>query len=54
MLHDINLPNIDWSYPDIGCPIASPLTDLAILLFLNQQVNEPTRKHNIFDLIILL
>ena len=51
MLGDINLPNMDWSCPDIGCPLASPLTDLAGLLFLNQQVNEPTRKHNILDLI---
>ena len=51
MLGDINLPNIDWSCPDINCPIASPLTDLASLLFLNQQVNKPTRKHNILDLI---
>ena len=42
MLGDINLPNIDWSCPDINCPIASPLTDLASLLFLNQQVNKPT------------
>ena len=49
MLGDINLPNIDWSCTDISCPIASPLTDLASLLFLNQQVNEPTRKHNILD-----
>ena len=24
MLGDINLPNIDWSCPDISCPIASP------------------------------
>ena len=54
MLGDINLPNIDWSCPDIDCPIASPLTDLASLLFLNQQVNEPTRKHNIFALMNLL
>ena len=51
MLGDINLPNIDWSCPDINCPIASPLTDLASLMFLNQQVNEPTRKHNILDII---
>ena len=51
MLGDINLPNIDWSCPDISCPITSPLADLASLLFLNQQVNEPTRKHNILDLI---
>ena len=51
MLGDINLPNIDWSCPDINCPIASPLTDLASLLFLNQQVNKPIRKHNILDLI---
>ena len=29
MLGDINLPNIDWSCPDISCPIASPLNDLA-------------------------
>ena len=50
MLGDINLPNIDWSCPDIGCPIASPLTDIAGLLFLNQQINEPTRKHNILDI----
>ena len=50
MLGDINLPNIDWSCPDISCYTASPLTDLASLLFLNQQVNEPTRKHNILDL----
>ena len=51
MLGDINLPNIDWSWPDIGCSIAIPLTDLAGLLFLNQQVNQPTHKHNILDLI---
>ena len=51
MLGDINLLIIEWSCPDIGCFIASPLTDLAGLLFLNQQVNEPTRKHNILDLI---
>ena len=47
---DINLPNIDWSCPDIGCSITSPSTDLAGLLFLNQQVDEPTRKHYILDL----
>ena len=44
MFDDINLPNIDWSCPDIGCSIASPLTDLAGLLFLNQQfklMNQP-------------
>ena len=51
MLGDINFPNTIWSYPYIGCPIASPLTDLAGLLFLNQQVNEPTRKLNILDVI---
>ena len=50
MLADINIPNIDWSYPDIGCSIASPLTDLAGLLFLNQQVNEPLM--NILYLIV--
>ena len=46
-----NLPNIDGSCPDISCPIASPLTDLASLLFLNQQVNAQTRRHHILDLI---
>ena len=50
MLGDINLPNIDWSCPAISCPIASPLTSFASLLFFNQQVNGPTRKHNILDL----
>ena len=46
----LNLPNIDWPCPDIGCPIASPLNDLAGLLVLNQQVNEPIHKLNILDL----
>ena len=31
--------------------MAGPLIDLAGLLFLNQQVKEPTRKLNILDLI---
>ena len=48
LLGDINIPNIDWSCPDIGCPIASTLTGLACLLFLNLQVNEPTRKLVVF------
>ena len=54
MLGDIKLPNIDWSCPDISCSIASPLTKVASLLFLNQQVNEPSRKHAILGLIFLL
>ena len=53
MLGDINLHNIDRLCPNIGYYIASPLTDLAGLLFFNQNVNEPTRKHNILDLIFL-
>ena len=51
MLGDFNFPNIDWSCATTRCPMAGPLVDLAGLLFLAQQVNEPTRKHNILDLI---
>ena len=51
MLGDINVLNIYWSCRDIGCPISSPLTDILGVLFFNQQVNEPTPKHNHLDLI---
>ena len=47
MIGDINLPNIDRSCPTISRPMASPLADLSSLLFLNQQVKEPTRIRNI-------
>ena len=40
---NINLPNRDRSCLTISCPMASPLTDLAGLLFLNQQVKETIR-----------
>ena len=51
MLGDFNLPNMDRSFPTINYHIISPLTGLTCLLFLNQQIKEPTRKLNIFDLI---
>ena len=51
MLCDFNFPKIDWSCSITSCPMAGPLIDLAGLLFLNQQVKEPTRKLNILDLI---
>ena len=51
MLGDFNFPNIDWSCSTTSCPMAGPLVDLAGLLFLAQQVKEPSRKHNILDLI---
>ena len=51
MLGDFNFPNIDWSCSTTSCPMAGPLVDFAGLLFLAQQVKEPTRKHNILDLI---
>ena len=46
MLGDFNFPNIDWSCSTTSCPMAGPLVDPAGLLFLAQQVKEPTRKHN--------
>ena len=51
MLCDFNFPNIDWSCSITSCPMAGPLIDLAGLLFLNQQVKEPTSKLNILDII---
>ena len=51
MLGDFNFPNIDLSCSTTSCPMAGPLIDLAGLLFLTQQVKEPTRKLNILDLI---
>ena len=55
MLGDFNFPNIDWSCSTTSCPpMAGPLIELAGLLFLTQQVKEPTRKLNILDLIFVL
>ena len=51
MLGDFNFPNIDWSCSTTSCHMAGPLIYLACLLFLTQQVKEPSRKHNILDLI---
>ena len=55
MLGDFNFPNIDWSVwscSTTSCPMAGPLIDLVGLLFLAQQVKEPTRKLIILDLIL--
>ena len=38
-----------WSCSTTSCSMAGPLIDLAGLLFLAQQVKEPTRKLNILD-----
>ena len=51
MLGDFNFLNIDWSCSTTSCHMAGLLIDLAGLLFLAQQVKEPTRKLNILDLI---
>ena len=50
MLGYFNFPDIDWTNPDLSCTYAIPLVSLSDCLFLNQQVLEPTRKSNIFDL----
>ena len=51
MLGDLNFPNINWSCSITSCPIAGPFRDLSDLLFLNQQVKEPTHKVNIVYII---
>ena len=51
MLGDFNFPGMNWSTPHHSCPAATPLISLADSLFVNQQVNEPTRLENILDLI---
>ena len=51
LLGDFNFLLINWSNPNSQCPLSSPLIDLSDLLFLSQQVAEPTRNSNILDLI---
>ena len=51
MLGDFNLPDVNWAAPNINCHNVDKLTDLADHLFINQQVEHPTRKSNILDLI---
>ena len=51
MLGDFNLPEVNWAAPNIDCHNVDKLTDLADHLFINQQVEHPTRKPNILDLI---
>ena len=46
-----NLPDVNWAAPNINCHNVDKLTDLADHLFINQQVEHPTRKSNILDLI---
>ena len=50
-LGDFNFPLVNWSNPNSQCPLSSPLIDLSDLLFLSQQVAEPTHNSNILDLI---
>ena len=51
MLGDFNLHDVNWAAPNINCHNVDKLTDLADHLFINQQVEHPTRKSNILDLI---
>ena len=51
MLGDFNLPEVNWAAPNINCHDVDKLTDLTDHLFINQQVEHPTRKSNILDLI---
>ena len=46
MLGNFNVPNIEWSYSTTNCHMDGSLIDLAGLLFLNQQVKEPTHPNN--------
>ena len=43
---------VNWVAPNINCHNVDKLTDLADHLFINQQVEHPTRKSNILGLII--
>ena len=49
ILDDFYFPGVDWSSPNL--PSLKPLVNLCDSLFLSQQVNRPTRKSNILDLI---
>ena len=51
MLGDFNLPEVNWEAPNINCHNVDKLTDLADHLFINQQVEHPTRKSKILGLI---
>ena len=46
MLGDFNVPLINWSNPNLQCPLSSPLVDLSDPLFLSQEVSEPTLNSN--------
>ena len=43
LLGDFNFPLINWSNPYSQCPLSSPLIHISYLLFLSQQVAEPTQ-----------
>ena len=44
-----NVPDIDWTNPDLSCPYSIPSISLSDCLFLNLQALEPTRKSNILN-----
>ena len=50
----IMLGDFNWSTSHNSCHTAAPLISLTDSLFVNQQVNEPTRPENILDLIFQL
>ena len=50
MLGDFNMPGFNWLCQTSPSSHVQPLIDLASLLFINQQVNSPTRISNILDL----
>ena len=50
-LGDFNMTEVIWDNHHAYNPSSEVLIDLAILLFLNQQVSTPTRKSNGVDLI---
>ena len=43
------MPEVIWDNPHAYNPSSQLLIDLAILLFLNQQVSTPTQKSNVLD-----
>ena len=49
ILGDFNYPGVNWSSPNLSS--LKPLVNLCDSLFLSQQVNRPTRKFNILDII---